>query len=540
MIPINGRTIGPTFAEAAARYPHNPFLITPRDSERPYDPDGRTLTYAETAVQVSHWVTALATAGYGHGHRIAIMVDNHPIHLILKLALNTLGISCVPINPDYRSAEIAYLLQDSAVEAAVIAPWRQTQFEAGLHESGKTTPFILYNQSNTPIPPAATSPPENRPIHAETEASLIYTSGTTGRPKGCRMGHEYELMLGQWYATRGGYFTINEGSERLFNPLPLFHVNAGILTFFGMMLTGNCQIQPARFSRSKWWRDIRETEATIIHYLGIVIPVLMNEPADPQDRQHCIKFGAGAGVEPTLHRPFEERFGFPLIELWGMTEMCRILTACHEPRQVDTRAIGRPQLGLEVRVVDEQERDVAIGQSGEMVVRHSAATPRYGAFLGYLNKPEATADAWRNGWFHTGDTVRQDESGMLYFVDRKKNIIRRSGENIAAAEIEACLQAHPAVAQVTALAVPDPLREEEVYLCVVPTSQTATNATTARELFDFTFQRLAYFKAPGWLLFVDTLPVTGTQKVVKHKIFAEGVDPTLEEGVYDFRTLKKR
>lgn len=190
-------------------------------------------------------------------------------------------------------------------------------------------------------------------IHPETEASLLYTSGTTGQPKGCRMGQEYEMVLGAWYATQGGHLQFEEGRERLYNPLPLFHVNAGIVSFFCMLLTGNCQIQPQRFSRSTWWRDIRETKATIIHYLGIVVPVLMSMPVEEQDRTHTVKFGVGAGVEPTLHGPFEERFGFPLIEIWGMTEMCRLLTACEEPRQITTRAIGRPQPGLEVRVVDD-------------------------------------------------------------------------------------------------------------------------------------------------------------------------------------------
>ena len=345
--------------------------------------------------------------------------------------------------------------------------------------------------------------------------------------------------MGVWYASLGGRVTLEEGRERVYCPLPLFHVNAGIILFFGMLMSGNCQIVPERFSRTNWWDEIRETQATGMHYLGVVVPVLMNEPPDDTDREHRLKWGLGAGVEPSLHAAFEERFGLPLIEVWGMTEMCRILADCHEPRQIDTRAMGRPRPGLEVRVVDADDNTVPTRRAGEMVVRHSAETPRKGAFSGYLNQPEATQEAWRGGWFHTGDTVRQDETGMLYFVDRKKNIIRRSGENIAAAEVEACLQAHDNVAQVAVLAIADEMRDEEVLACVV-VARCSADAALARRLFDLCYGQLAYYKAPGWVVFVDALPVTGTQKVLKHMIFGEGQDPRTLPDAHDFRALKKR
>ncbi|MEM8862052.1 MAG: AMP-binding protein, partial [Chloroflexota bacterium] len=482
----------------------------------------------------------LTSAGYGHGHRVALLLENQPEFVLVKLACNSLGISIVPINPDYRPAEIAYLLQDSDADLAIVLARRETQFDEGLIEAGRQMPVVWLEKMWLKIPHALTSPPNSGEVTVDTEASLLYTSGTTGRPKGCRMGHEYELVLGHWYVNRGGYLRFKEGKERLLNPLPLFHVNAGIVSLFGMMLTGNCQIQPDRFSPSKWWPAIRETEATIVHYLGAVIPILMNTLPSDEDKNHQVKLGIGAGLEPTLHQPFEERFGFPLVELWGMTEFCRILTDNHEPRQIDTRAIGRPQPGLEVRVVNHDDEDVPVGQPGEMLVRHSAETPRKWAFMGYLNKPEATEEAWQGGWFHTGDTVMQDESGMIYFVDRKKNIIRRSGENIAAAEVETVIQGHPAVGQVACLAVADDLRDEEVFVCVVPAPDSSTDEPTAKAIFQYCYDQLAYYKAPGWLLFVASLPVTGTQKVVKHKIFSDDQDPTQIEGVYDFRPLKKR
>ena len=539
MLEIAGRTIGDTFTAAAERYTSAPLLIVPQDAERAYDAVGRTLSYGDAQAEINRLADMLEDAGYGHGHRIAVLLENRAENLLVKLACAARGISWVPINPDYRPSEIAYLLQDSNADLALATAPRAEQLRDGISASGRDIALVTFDDTTASLPAAVRATPIAGPATPHSEASLLYTSGTTGRPKGCILSHEYELMIGEWYANRGGMTTIVEGEERIYNALPLFHLNAGIVSFFGAMLTGNSQILPERFSRTRWWREIRETEATIIHYLGVIIPVLLNEPAGPQDRDHKIKFGFGAGLEPTVHGTFEERFGFPLVEGWGMTEMCRILIANEEPRHIDTRAMGRPQPGLEVRVVDTDDNDVAVGEPGEMVVRHSAETPRHGAFSGYLNQPEATEEAWRGGWFHTGDTVRQDETGMLYFVDRKKNIIRRSGENIAAAEIEACLLGADTVAQVAVLAVPDALRDEEVMACIVLAGDEPSEAA-ARRLFDYAFANLAYYKAPGWIAFVDALPVTGTQKIQKHMIFEDGEDPLSRPSTFDFRPLKKR
>lgn len=540
MIKVDGLTIGEAFARAVGVYGGFDFMVVPKDEERVYYPAGWSCTYRDAGACVESFVTALRRAGYGLGHRIAVLLENRPEMLLWKLACNTLGISWVPINPDYRKSELAYVLADSDALLTIVTAGREVVMRDAIAETGRQIDCVVW-QDGAGLPSLPCAGREVRPgrVGVQCEASLLYTSGTTGRPKGCIMGHEYELMMGAWYASRGGRLALREGGERVYNPLPLFHVNAGIAEFYGMLVSGNCMVIPERFSRRRWWPEVRETGATGCHYLGVIIPVLMNEPETSADRDHGLRWGFGAGVEPTLHGAFEARFGFPLIEGWGMTEMCRILVDCDEPRQVGTRAIGRAQANLEVRIVDEADCDVAPGQAGEMIVRHSAETPRKGAFSGYLNQPEATEEGWRGGWWHTGDTVRRDESGMLYFVDRKKNIIRRSGENIAAAEIEAVLQAHQDVAQVAVIAVEDEWRDEEVLACVVARG-TGGDEALARSLFDFCYGELAYYKAPGWIVFVAELPVTGTQKVLKHKIFDADVDPRQMPGAHDLRALKKR
>jgi acyl-coenzyme A synthetase/AMP-(fatty) acid ligase len=236
---------------------------------------------------------------------------------------------------------------------------------------------------------------------------------------------------------------------------------------------------------------------------------------------------------------FEERFGFPLIEIWGMTEMVRVLGDNFAPRQVGQRAFGRAVPGIDVQVVDENDRPVPDGTPGEMVVRHSTQTPRRGAFSGYLKNEEETEKSWRGGWFHTGDVVWRGSDGMLHFVDRKKNIIRRSGENIAAAEVEAMLLSHADVRQAAVMAVTDEIREEEVLACIVLRSGTGDPAT-AEALFRYCHERLAYYKAPGWLWFAESLPVTGSQKIQKHIIFPGLADPRAAPGMYDLRDRKRR
>jgi crotonobetaine/carnitine-CoA ligase len=206
---------------------------------------------------------------------------------------------------------------------------------------------------------------------------------------------------------------------------------------------------------------------------------------------------------------------------------------------VGTRAFGRAVPGIDVRIVDEHDRDVPDGTPGEMLIRHSAATPRRGCFSGYLDDEAATETAWRGGWFHTGDTVVRAPDGMLHFVDRKKNIIRRSGENIAAAEVEAMLLTHPEVQQAAVMAVKDEMRDEEVLACVV-LKRPLPPKDVAESLFRHCYERLAYYKAPGWIHIVEALPTTGTQKIQKHSIYPGGIDPRTLPDIVDFRARKRR
>lgn len=529
------------FKQSALAHPQNSFLCVPSRADRAYAADGLELSYGAVALIVDDLVARYRAAGYGLGHRVGLLLEMRPEFFFHYLALNALGCGIVPINPDYRHDEMLYQMQHSEADLIVGVPHRVADLQAVARERSEK-PLPVFDCTALPeiFPSPQTKAAGSGHIGHETECTLLYTSGTTGRPKGCILTNFYALTAGACYRDLGGLLTVKPGADRFYNPLPLFHMNHAMVTATCAILTANCLILTERFSPTRWWQEIVQTRATIIHYLGIVPPLLLNQPVSAEEKQHRVRFGLGAGVEPQLHKTFEDRFGFPLVEVWGMTETGRIFSDCHEPREIETRAFGRPFLGFEAMVAGADGKELPRGQEGELLVRHSAVDPRRGFFSGYLKNDRATAEAWAGGWFHTGDVVRQSDSGMLYFVDRMKNIIRRSGENIAAAEIEACLQAHEAVAQVAVLAVPDELREEEVMACIVPMSGQAPTAELAGQLFAWCFDRLAYFKAPGWLLFVDSLPTTGTQKVQKTQIFRAGEDPRQRPGIYDFRTRKKR
>lgn len=574
---VQDSSVHAAFVRIAAQYPDAPFLRLPARADREWAPAGFTLTYAEVRAQVGRLVEAYRQAGYVKGQRVATLLSCRPEFFFHFLALNALGISLVPINPDYRHDEMLYQMEHSEAVLAVVLPERRTDLErvaaARLAAGGRLLPVVdgldLARFDGTAHPrgglpradggtaagrvnsldtasgsePAAPAGPDtaSRSLpDLDTEASLLYTSGTTGRPKGCRLSNFYHLNSGELYRVRGGALALDTGREVFYNPLPLYHMNALVVTATCAILSANCFVLVERFSPQRWWPEVVQSGATIIHYLGIVAPTLLNQTPSDDERRHQVRFGLGAGIEPSLHAQFEQRFGFPMIEVWGMTETGRIFTVHEEPREIHTRAFGRPFEGLQARVVDDQDREVLRGQTGELLVRYDAERPRHGFFSGYLKNDAATEEAWRGGWFHTGDVVTQDASGMLYFVDRKKHIIRRSGENIAAAEIEAVLQAHEAVAQVAVLPAPDGVREEEVFACIVPMAGVEPDQSLALALFDWTDKRLAYYKAPGWLLFLDTLPTTGTQKVQKAQIFQAGEDPRQRPGVYDLRSRKKR
>ncbi len=504
--PLTHGTVAGFFATAAATYPERAFLHVLSGTGRAYGIAPGEITYGQMAARVARRVRDYGDAGYGAGHRIGILLENRPVFFEHWLALNALGASIVPINPDLRASELHYLVGHSELVLAVAIPGRQGDLtRAGAGRVIGPDDVI----PDAPVPGPAAKPDQNR------EAALLYTSGTTGLPKGCVLANSYFLNCGAWYRDVGGACAISEAGERMITPLPLFHMNALACSAMGMIGVGGCLSVLDRFHPTTWWDSTREADASVMHYLGVMPAMLMQAEPAARDRDHGLRFGFGAGVEKSLHAGFEARFGVPLIEAWAMTETGNgaVITAAHGDRHVGSACFGAPPREIEVRLEGDDGQVVAEGEAGELLVRRAGDNPRFGFFDHYLKNPDETEKVWQGGWFHTGDIARANPDGSYVFVDRKKNVIRRSGENIAAVEVEGVLNRHPDVGTAAVAATPDPIRGDEVFACITLARPGDDPKRLAHDITRFCLEQLAYYKAPGYIAFVPDLPLTSTNKI---------------------------
>lgn len=544
------RTVFDVFQKSAIQYPVNDVVYIPEQATRKYAQSKIVLSYEEALSRSLELASLYKSSGVGVGVRIALLLENRVNFFVHFLALNSIGASIVPVSAEFSESEIAYLLDHGDVKLIVTLPEYVAKTKAAIALTSSELALVIDDGRSLSIPEIkkVDSNSSYRGIEGGsqsemTEAALLYTSGTTGKPKGCILSNEYFIGNGRWYASQRGICEIEPGRERLITPLPLNHSNALAWSFMGMIQSGGCVIQLDRFHPSSWWETVKQSRATIIHYLGVMPAMLLNQPAtDSDDFSGQIKFGFGAGVDPRHHKNFEKRHGFPLIEAWAMTETGAgaIVAANEEPRHVGTRCFGKPAAGIEYRLITEQGADAEVNEPGELLVRRSSANRAKYFFNGYYKDVKATDEAWLDGWFHTGDVVKKDQQGYLYFVDRKKNIIRRSGENIAAIEVEAVLLKHSAIKHCAIVPVSDEIRGEEVAACIILNSGFEADNTTATSLFSACMNELAYYKAPGYVIVFESLPETASNKVRRNELKALA-EARVESGkVFDMTKLKKR
>ena len=536
-------TVAHAFAQSAARFGARPILAVLPETAGIYGIAAGETSYAQAQERIDGQRAAYAAAGYGHGHRVGLLLENRPAFFWHWFALNGLGVSVVPINADLRAAELEYLIAHSEIALAVALPQRHDTLRAAARAAGR--PMQVMGADSSPPPALVAAPLAGQPITLRSECALLYTSGTTGRPKGCILPNRYFLHAGEWYAGIGGLAQLHIGEERMLTPLPLVHMNAMAYSTLAMVLTGGCLIPLDRFHPRTWWASVRASRATVVHYLGVMPAMLMKAAATAADRQHRVRFGFGAGVDRSLHAPFEERFGFPLLEAWAMTETGAgaVVIANREPRHVGTSCFGREGDDVEVQLVADSGRPAGVDVPGELLVRHAGADQRAGFFAGYLKDPSATDEAWAGGWFHTGDIVRRGADGQLHFIDRRKNVIRRSGENISAVEVESVLLQHPRVQAAAVSAVPDAVRGDEVLACIVSDGVAAdavSRRAAASDIVQWCLARLAYYKAPGYVAFVDGLPLTTSQKVQRGELRALAASLVGQPQCIDTCAMKRR
>ncbi|MBV6305500.1 AMP-binding protein [Candidimonas humi] len=520
-------TVYRAYAHTAAQWPKQPFLCVMPETAGIYGIEAGEILYRPFLERIDALKARYAQAGYGHGHRAGLLLENRPAFFLHWFALNALGVSVVPINAELRAAELEYLVGHSEICVAIALPSHHEALRAAARAAGRE--LAVAGPDDEPPAALQAAPLAARPVDAATECALLYTSGTTGKPKGCMLPNEYFLHAGRWYAAVGGLAHLRPGAERMLTPLPLVHMNAMATSSMAMVVSGGCLIPIDRFHPRSWWDTVRESRATIVHYLGVMPAILMKAEPTPHDTEHRVRFGFGAGIDRSLHAPFEQRFGFPLLEAWAMTETGSgaVIIANHEPRFIGTSCFGKEEPDVQVRIVNDAGQPAGVDENGELLVRHGGDNPRFGFYAGYLKDEAATREAWEGGWFHTGDIVRRNAQGYLHFVDRKKNVIRRSGENIAAVEVESVLLQHPAVKAAAVAAVPDPVRGDEVLACVVCAAPPAPGQAEdlARDIVAWSLARLAYYKVPGYVAFVDALPLTATNKIQRGEL--KKLAPTL-------------
>jgi acyl-CoA synthetase (AMP-forming)/AMP-acid ligase II len=531
-------TVHARFRETALRRGDAGFLNVLPETGDIYGIAAGEISYRAMLERVERSRTAFANHGFGEGHRVGLLLQNRPVFVELWFALNALGVSVVPINPDLRISELEYVIAHSEMNAAFVLAERRDEVETAARQAGRPIPVLT--DSGAIFAPFGGARPSSEG-DGSSECALLYTSGTTGQPKGCVLTNTYFLHSGNWYRNVGGLIGLKGDGERMITPLPLFHMNAMAVSLMAMLSVGGSLTMLDRFHPRTWWNSVRDSRATCLHYLGVMPSMLMSAAPSEQDRTHTVRFGFGAGVDKLLHAPFEERFGFPLLEAWAMTETGSggVIAANVEPRKIGTSCFGRPAPEVDVRIVDEGGNDAPVGTPGELLVRRTGADPRYGFFREYLKNPEATAEAWKDGWLHTGDIVSRDADGDLHFVDRKKNVIRRSGENIAAVEVESVLNRHPAIRQAAVAATPDQVRGDEVAAVIIA-EQVGADRVLAEDIVRWSLEQMAYYKAPGWICFVDELPLTATEKIQRGGL-KNFIAKLMREGAFfDLRDLKRR
>lgn len=531
------RSVYEAVERATRLWPDRPFINVLAETAKVYSIEAGEITYAQTLAEANRLRDLYAHAGYQAGQRVFLLVENRPVFFMHWFALNALGLSVVPVNPDLQSSELEYMARHAEPVLAIAIESRVGDLEQAASASGVNYPVITPDQ--TP-PKFSGSAPDEFVADLKTPAAMLYTSGTTGKPKGCVLSNRYFLKLGEWYADLGGACPISEDGERMITPLPLFHMNAMACSTMAMITVGGCLTVLDRFHPRTWWDSVRQSNSTCLHYLGVMPSILMKADPSPSDRDHSCRFGFGAGIDAKLHVPFEDRFGIPLIEGWAMTETGAggVITCNHEPRKRGQNCLGKLEPELEARIVTDSGGEAAPGEPGELLVRQTGPDPRDGFFTEYFKDTAATAEVWEGGWFHTGDLVIRDAEGDFYFVDRKKNVIRRSGENIAAVEVESVLMQHEDIRAAAVAAVPDELRGDEVFACLVVDGP--RDEDRAKSIVKWALQRMAYYKTPGYVAFLDQLPLTSTQKIQRGELKTLAARLVDDADTFDTRSMKKR
>ncbi len=479
--------------------------------------DGDSWSYSALLASVRQLAGGLGAEGVRRGDHVAVWMFDSKEAILTFLAINYLGAVFVPLNTAFKGKVLEHVLNVSDA-SVMVAHGQLLERLDGIDPAG-VRKLVSVGDSSAPgnfelcdyesLAGGGAEPPElDSPIEPWDTQSIIFTSGTTGPSKGVLSSYLHIF-------TNAGPETWHfvNGEDRFLINMPIFHIG-GMGVIFVMLARGGSIAVMDGFDTEKFWPFVRESKTTAFFLLGVMTTFLLKQAPAPDDKSHSVRLAFMVPLTETCVE-FHERFGIDVYTIFNMTEISSPIVS--EPNPTKRGTCGKKRDGVDVRLVDENDCEVPLGEIGEMIVRTDRP---WGMNSGYYKNPVATAEAWRNGWFHTGDCFRQDADGYFYFVDRMKDAIRRRGENISSFEVEAEVVAYPAVREAAAYAVPSEVGEDEVMVAV---AAVAGEQIDERALMEFLGDRMAYFMVPRYLRVLEELPKTPSAKVMKHVLRNEGV-----------------
>ncbi len=487
--------------------------------------EGKEYSYQDMDTMASRVARGLQALGIGKGDRVAILMNNCPEFLFLWFGLSKRGALEVPINPAHKGDLLTYFLNQSDARV-LVADGRYLDRIAPVLANTPLIENVIVLAPNQDDMPATAKPVldwvefiDNDGMYQPVDVlwsdpfNIMYTSGTTGASKGSLSPHNYAIQLAEMAVESAEYGE----QDCLFIPLPLFHGAAQLFCTMAALVAGSKMVLAEWFSASKFWEEIYRFSCTRATLIGAMVPILFAAEPKPDDAGNPLRGMIVAATPRHMFEPFEKRFGVTLIEFYGMSEISLPLMNTVKHRKPGS--CGKVHRDFVAKVVDDNGIEVGPNTPGELLIR---PLKPYTMQLGYDKMPDKTVEAWRDLWFHTGDYLYHDEDGFFFFVDRKKDALRRRGENISSQEVEKVINSHPAVLESAAIAAKSDLGEDEVMVCV---ALKPGQSLTALDLIRHCEPQMAYFMMPRYVRFVPALPRTATLRVQKYQLREEGITP---------------
>lgn len=513
----------------AEKNPDKPFLYF----------EDEVLTYEEFDQKINQAANAFLDMGVKKGQRVCLMLPNVPEFLYGWFGLAKIGAVMVPINIAFKENETGYILNHSEA-VGVIVDSEHLPIVREIKKKSKTLKWIacidpvsnmedihLFYQFFETMPKTL----KFIMLKHNDMAQIVYTSGTTGFPKGAIHAHKDFTLTGEAFLLCAGI----GAEDRVLTILPLFHVNAQYYSTMGALAAEASLILVRKFTASNFWDQAVYYGATEFNFIGAIGRILCARPENEFQPEHQISTAYGAPVTPDVYEAFTKRFRIPnVIEGYGLTEVPRV---SQNPigGKIKMNSIGCPAKHpdpsvtfSEIKIVDNDGKELETGEIGEIIVRSPVM------MQGYFKDEAKTREAIDGGWFYTGDYAYKDKDGYLFFIDRKKDIIRRKGENISSREVETIINANEKVLEAAVIAVPSELGEDEVMACIVLKENQIMNP---EEIIDWCKEHLANFKVPRYMQFRDNLPKTPTQRIAKYILKQE---EDLIESSHDMELYKKK